>query len=93
MLRRIFEPKGEKVTEIWGKLHNKDLIIYTSHLIIAGYLTTLSATLQRAFHYYMPYFTVWSLDIKVSAKFMRTCTPWVLLKNYSYFNYNFHIHI
>jgi hypothetical protein len=29
MVRGIFEPSGEKVTEIWGKFHNEELIIYT----------------------------------------------------------------
>jgi hypothetical protein len=33
-LKGIFEPKTEKVTVEWRKLHNDDFIIYTSHQII-----------------------------------------------------------
>jgi hypothetical protein len=82
LLRSMFEPKGESVTEIWGKLHNEELIIYAFYLILAVYLTTCSVTLYRVFRYYMPYFTGWFLDIKGRKKFMRTCIPRAFLKNY-----------
>jgi hypothetical protein len=36
VLRRIFEPKRDEVTEGWSKLHNEELHNFTLHQILLG---------------------------------------------------------
>jgi hypothetical protein len=36
LLRRIFEPKRDEVTEEWRKLHNEELNDLTAHLLLFG---------------------------------------------------------
>jgi hypothetical protein len=36
MLRRIFGPKRDEVTGEWGKMHNEELNVCTSHPVFFG---------------------------------------------------------
>jgi hypothetical protein len=56
-----------------------------------SYMHQLASSATQMLHYYMPYFTGWFLDIKISKEYSYEYVPRGLsLKRESYFNFNFH---